>query len=189
MSGNSRFAFFILLVALLLAGRAEPVAACTCAINPSPAAEFDQAAAVFAGRVVRIDLREGPGAPPYSPVRVILEVETVWKGPLRSTIEVFTAVDEGACGFNFNVGWRYLVYARASGDALQASSCTRTAVLSHAGEDLAALEEGIQVIDGWRSGRTQAVLLLGLVAATLLLWVVRKVRREKVSRLRELLKD
>lgn len=187
MSNLNRFCLALVLVVVLLGMRIAPAAACTCAVNPSPGEEFDLSAAVFTGRVVQIDLLRGTGV--RTPVRVTLETETVWKGPVRNNMVVFTAIDSGACGFAFNVGWTYLVYARGPESALEVSSCTRTRVVSQAGTDLIDLGAGVRVLDGWQSGRTPAMLIVGLVLTITALWVVRRRRSAKISWLREQFKD
>ncbi len=177
MSKVERLIFSVLLVAFILSFNHRPAAACTCAINPSPEEELKLSTAVFSGRVVSTDLLPRLDTSSRHPVKVTLEVDTVWKGPERDRISVYTAIDSGACGFDFNVGWKYLVYARGSQNDLEVSTCTRTAMLSYAGDDLAALGEGVQIDNWWRSDQIPITISiwLGLVIVAILIVVTKRI--------------
>jgi hypothetical protein len=83
--------------------------------------------------------------------RVRLHVKTVFRGELAAddddddatdadkTVEIWTPF--GDCGFSFQVGETYLVYADddEESDVMSTGSCTRTRRLSDAGDDLAYL--------------------------------------------------
>ena len=77
--------------------------------------------------------------------RVRLRVRTVYRGEdldeddERKTVEVWTAF--GDCGFPFQSGETYLVYADQDeeSDVMTTGACTRTRRLSDAGDDLAYL--------------------------------------------------
>jgi hypothetical protein len=56
--------------------------------------------------------------------------------------EVVTAVSSATCGYNFEVGKSYLVYAGTFDGKLNVSLCSRTALIDQAGEDLQALGLG-----------------------------------------------
>ncbi|HYE17438.1 MAG TPA: hypothetical protein VEA69_03280 [Tepidisphaeraceae bacterium] len=116
-----------------------PVAvACSCLPNPPPAEALKAAGAVFLGKVTAIDR----GAGQFAGLTVTIEVDRTWKGPGEKTLTVNTASDGAMCGFTFEVGKSYVVYAHAEGKALSTSICTRTAHVDAAGEDLKALGEG-----------------------------------------------
>ncbi|MEW5930677.1 MAG: hypothetical protein AB1941_24720 [Gemmatimonadota bacterium] len=131
----------LLLSAALSAAPCPPAAArCSC-IPPRPPGEaLAQADAVFAGRVVSVTERreEDPGHPggPYLEVRIVPGRR--WKGAAADTVTVRTADNSAACGYAFETGGEYLVYA-AGEDALRVNLCSRTRPLADAGEDLAAL--------------------------------------------------
>lgn len=118
--------------------------ACKCAPR-AVAEELADASAVFEGRVTQIqDLSEGD-APQARQLRVTLALVRVWKS-LESveTVEVTTNIDSAACGFYFEQGRSYLVYARAdAGEPLRVTSCSRTRPMQDAAEDLAALGGGV----------------------------------------------
>lgn len=85
--------------------------------------------AVFSGQVLAIE-KSGK----YS-ARVKIRVEKLWKGILKDTYTVSTALISASCGYSFKVGEKYLVYAFADGtdDKLQVSSCSRTKLLTKSG--------------------------------------------------------
>src|SRR5712664_3796651 len=62
--------------------------------------------AVFSGTVVAIDRKPGDL---YVVVR--FKIEEFWKGALSKEATVFTGQGGGDCGYKFEVGQRYLVYA------------------------------------------------------------------------------
>jgi hypothetical protein len=53
-----------------------------------------------------------------------------WKGKRTKTVIITTASNSAACGFNFEVGQKYIIYAyRDSNKKLSTNLCTRTAAL------------------------------------------------------------
>ncbi len=113
---------------------------CSCIPPVPPREALGQSDAVFAGRVVSVTERreEDPGHPggPHLEVRIVAGRR--WKGAGADTVVVRTADSSAACGYPFEAGGEYLVYARGE-DALRVVSCSRTRPLAQAGEDLAAL--------------------------------------------------
>src|SRR6185295_14103296 len=71
--------------------------------------------------------------------RIRFKVRTVFRGKEEETLEVWTPF--GDCGFNFQVGETYLVYADddEESDVMTTGVCTRTRRLSDAGDDVAYL--------------------------------------------------
>lgn len=106
-------------------------AACDCSKLPVEEAVAD-ADAVFVGRVLgvnQLDDEEGSTRTP-----AMLLVEEQMKGDLPRAVLVFTAVTGSICGYQFEVGERYLVYARSGpvSDApalLGTNICMRTSPL------------------------------------------------------------
>jgi hypothetical protein len=74
-------------------------------------------------------------------VSVTLEVTTTWKGIAEKNVVVHTASDSAACGFNFEVGESYLVYAYRTGEegakdrTLATNICTRTRLAGDGAKD------------------------------------------------------
>ena len=123
------------LVALLAAGLAlyalaslsgaGPAHACSCAVAlGSPAEELAQADAVFAGVATSVKAHRKLFILPSSsdPVTVEFDVSHVWKGPQQETLTVKTVRSEASCGYEFQKGEWYIVYARNGETGL----CNRT---------------------------------------------------------------
>jgi hypothetical protein len=133
----------LLLMLVLAAIPSQQAYACSC-IPPAPPLEsMANSDAVFSGKVMRIDSDEAPIMNSADPVKVVFNVSRVWKGPEEGAIALSTARESASCGYNFVVGEEYLVYAYNSESGLTTGLCNRTMPLSSAGEDLAALGEGV----------------------------------------------
>ena len=119
--------------------------ACTCSLPDSGLSlkrqvsmALNESRAVFSGKV--LEVRED--AQTFSLV-VRLRVERFWKGSPKGEVRVFTWRGGGDCGYRFEVGESYLVYAHGAGDgSLSTNICQRTARLSEASKDLRALGRG-----------------------------------------------
>ena len=114
--------------------------ACSCMIPESPRDSLQKSDAVFSGKVVEIK-EENPSYPLISsmdPVWVSFEVDKVWKGP-RDPITIQTPQSSASCGYSFEKGESYLVYAYQNGNTLEVSLCSRTTLVSNAAEDLEEL--------------------------------------------------
>lgn len=148
---NVRRVFVVLICAtLLLATDARCAWACDCDVPPAAAA-IDGSAAIFAGEVT--SLRGlGPNVSGASTLAVTFAVSRVWKGDMQPTTTIFTAAGgTPICGYEFEEGQEYLVYARLAGTTLrytqpitglEVSFCSRTQPLANATADLAALGDG-----------------------------------------------
>jgi len=90
---------------VLLALATPPAAACTCTEPPPLQQEFDAAWLVFSGRVLEIQ------EDPFGTLAVSLDPIDRWKGPLSPGQLVVTPLNGGVCGFTFEVGQEYLVFA------------------------------------------------------------------------------
>jgi hypothetical protein len=133
-----------MVAALLLAGwgawAASPAYACSCIVSPPPQEALEDAEDVFAGEVLEITEAE---TDMYIDVRI--RVDQTWKGVDDPEVTVRTPDNSAACGFYFEVGQEYLVYTSEMEGEIQVSLCSRTALLSDAGEDLDALGNGMPV--------------------------------------------
>lgn len=166
----------------------EACLACSCLPPGSPTEERDKYAAVFRGRVTAVSQEQT--ARGFRVQRVTFEVDRAWKGPVTSTMTVYTGAGGGDCGYNFQQGADYLVYASQSqsdeflpANAFATGICSRTRPIAQAGDDLAALGPGnppapgsLPNLPSTGGGRmaaittalTPALLTLGLVAGLLL---------------------
>jgi hypothetical protein len=132
------------LVVLAVVWGARPVErayACSCMAPPPPAEARNGADAVFAGTVTGV-LQNAPLGTSNNRVMVSFRVSEVWKGANNPEIAVLTSGDSASCGFGFDQGGQYLVYAFIEEGRLTTNLCSRTNALAQAGEDLAALGEG-----------------------------------------------
>ena len=120
--------------AWLLPTRAE---ACSCVAPPAPKVALQRSTAVFEGKVVALERK-----PELHRLTARFEVSRVWKGELTTRAEVST-IDVGSmCGYGFEVGSSYVVYAAGEATGLSTSACTRTKVSADAKDDLTALGAG-----------------------------------------------
>lgn len=117
--------------------------ACTCAL-PFPTLTLKQqvkkaqkeSRAIFVGEVMQVV--QNPDA---SGVSVKFLVEKIWKGKLSREVNIFTGRGGGDCGYQFEVGESYLVYASGANESLSTTICQRTARRSGNG-DLKHLGKG-----------------------------------------------
>jgi hypothetical protein len=72
---------------------------------------------------------------------VEIQVDRSWKKARCGTVVVQTPSDSAMCGFGFEVGKSYLIYADMQKGKLSTNLCSRTRTIEEAGEDLAALGE------------------------------------------------
>jgi hypothetical protein len=71
---------------------------------------------------------------------VIVRATAVYRGPKQEKFEVKTGLGGGDCGFDFETGESYLIYARRNEKgALLTSTCSETRVVEYAGPDLRIL--------------------------------------------------
>jgi hypothetical protein len=127
-------AFRMIALAAVLAGlvSAEAALACTCAPPPGPQESLTSSDAVFTGTVVSVTPSGGSN-------QVVFQVESVYKNAKCGQVTIVTALDEAACGYTFQVGTSYLVYASRQQGKLSTGICSRTQPTSSASGDLTAL--------------------------------------------------
>ncbi len=115
--------------------------ACTCLPPGPPAQELAGSSAVFAGKVTSFSAPSTEGTSTDARTATF-EVSQMWKGARQGTIVATTPRDSAGCGFEFEVGREYLVYAGTTDGKLSVSLCSRTQQLSDAAADLQALGSG-----------------------------------------------
>jgi hypothetical protein len=118
--------------------------ACICVNSKTPAQEFEAVEAVFSGKVVEMtEIKTGEDV--LEGYLVKFSVEKSWKLINQSEVVIFTA-GVGMCGFPFDIGETYLVYAvRKDRKELTTRTCRKTAKLEYAKEELKDLEEREQL--------------------------------------------
>jgi hypothetical protein len=123
--------------------------ACSCAVPKPPLEAAADAAAVFRGEVTRVERLPRSTGGDYQ--RVTLRVNRVWKGNVAAEAVVYTGSNDGDCGIAFQQGTEYVIYAwalasdnlwNAPENSLGTGLCDRTAPVSQAADDLAALGPG-----------------------------------------------
>jgi hypothetical protein len=125
---------------------AQPVHACSCAATPPPLRALIEAKAVFVGEVLSketFEVTDKFGTQPV--VRVKFAVSRVWKGVEGAEAIIHTSAYEPACGYRFEKGKKYLVYAysdRWGLGVLETGICNRTKELRDAATDLRAISKG-----------------------------------------------
>lgn len=136
-----------------------PVFACSCIAPPPPQEARDQSAAVFAGTVKNINVPEGEIISSADPVGITFDVSDVWKGEVSETQIITTPRDSASCGYAFEMGMDYLVYAYEGEDGLQTHLCSRTTLLTADVEDLNALGDSTRPEAGRADSSTTSNLL------------------------------
>ncbi len=128
------FAFFTVL-------SASNVIACSCVPQGSESIEtqvkeaFTNSTAVFVGEVVEVI--EKPDA--FS-VEVKFKVVKSWKNEFEDTVSITTGRGGGDCGYHFEVGKKYLIYAGGDKHNLKTNICTRTSAFE-SNKDVAFLNK------------------------------------------------
>jgi hypothetical protein len=70
---------------------------------------------------------------------VVLDVKKSHKGAPGPHLEVITEVETAMCGYPFQPGRDYLVYAHRNGERLEVGLCSRTRPIAEAADDLRVL--------------------------------------------------
>ncbi|WP_051530041.1 hypothetical protein [Anoxybacteroides tepidamans] len=120
-----------------------PAYACDCVPPVSPKEAFAESKAVFAGKVVQIyeTKIEEPGLGKWPKRAVVLAVERTWKGVDETHVVVYTGFSNADCGYPFEVGEKYLVYAYGESD-LFTNICSLIKPLAEAKHDVNELGKG-----------------------------------------------
>lgn len=128
------FAFFTVL-------NASGVIACSCVLLGNESIEsqirgaYTNSTAVFVGQVAEVIEK---------PDTYIIEVRfknvKSWKNEFKDTVSITTGRGGGDCGYEFEVGKRYLVYANGDKNNLRTNICTRTSAFE-SNKDVAFLNK------------------------------------------------
>jgi hypothetical protein len=179
---------FMAAVILALTLGPAPVFGCTCAAPPqkvktaSELAAGTRADAIFEGKVESVELRWklkeaqiGDVIPTVATdldrdgpvILVSLEVLHSYHGDQRKLMPLSTGLGGGDCGFDFEVGKRYLVYAfKDEAGELSTNICTRTTRLEESRGNLAYLRGRRVVPAANKEGSTTTSKLCGRVVPT-----------------------
>lgn len=98
---------------------------------------------IFEGTVEKQELKNGPISAPSTAMSmtvqaahraVYFQVARAYRGLTSKVVVVLTGMGTGDCGFDFETGKHYLVYAdKIDADNLFTSICTGTSLMDHAG--------------------------------------------------------
>ncbi|WNR44156.1 hypothetical protein [Paenibacillus roseipurpureus] len=120
--------------------------ACSCALQPDPMKALEQSKVVFSGKVLEIQDKTLNIEGIMDRKRAVLfDVEQTWKGISQSQAIVLTNLGGGSCGYDFQVGETYLVYAFSythQPTMLETGICSLTKELSAADPDIAKIGAG-----------------------------------------------
>ncbi|MEX1014049.1 MAG: hypothetical protein WDZ80_02730 [Candidatus Paceibacterota bacterium] len=130
----------------LFALNTSSVSACSCIPPVPPTEAIEQSSAVFSGLVTNLENDEYSRDFNPNPVIVTVEVMDVWKGIDSSEVTLETARQSATCGYNFEEGEEYLIYAHGPNNDLSVSACSRTSLLSNAQNDIEELGDPIELI-------------------------------------------
>ena len=120
--------------AIILCWAADVAVACSCIRTPSPCASFNNTPIVFVGRVASVEedkveiMRFGQKQTVRTGLLAHFEIEESLKGIKQKTVDVATGGGGGDCGYPFQAGKRYLVYAYPNNGAEMESSIARTVI-------------------------------------------------------------
>ena len=146
------WAIRVLVLVVLSAIAFSEAQACTCAVGDGPACQETwrkSVDAVFLGRVENIELTHG--RPIFASdamsmtmmgglLRVTIAVEEAYRGSSEKTLQVYTAASSAACGYEFQKGRSYLIFASMTKDSrLTVSLCSATRPENRAEEDITYL--------------------------------------------------
>lgn len=138
-----------LVVGGIFLGSAARASACSCA-SSTVEAYFEKADVVFEGRVIAmepaVDDSTCTGFCDQA-VTVRLAVVQRWKGELGEEAIAHTRRSGAACGFPFETGQSYLVYAAVRGEGLLVHLCSGTRPRENAEEHLRFLQAGVVPLD------------------------------------------
>lgn len=127
--------YISLALTLFLLASAENSVACSCLVSPEPEKKqvqraFTDSTAIFSGEVFEIS----ESSADKDSVLVKFKVAKLWKSELNREVTVTTAKESAMCGYRFEIGKKYLVYANGLKDFLLVSNCSRTTNMSNKGD-------------------------------------------------------
>jgi hypothetical protein len=139
MISSSR-ALVCILVTLVAALRPGIASACSCMASALPCGSLE-GSSVFIGTVQsRSDSpQEGNANPSRSGYNFTIAVVEAFAGVKGEEVTVRTPTDTAACGYPFEIGQTYLIYATATQGGYSVSLCSRTRRISAASDDLALI--------------------------------------------------
>ena len=126
-----KFIFSTAVFAAFFISNHSEVFACSCVPSPENITieqqvkkEYDQSSNVFVGEVTEVIAK-----PDDFFVTVKFKIERTWSDKeFQKELAITTGKDDGSCGYAFEKGKKYLVYAFKDNNKLSTNICTRTSV-------------------------------------------------------------
>ncbi len=141
--------FYIMALAAVCLCSPRASLGCSCEMSGSALEELERRGAVFSGSVIEIIIEEDEI---WGTVHLVkFDVIEAWKGVEGQEITVYTASNEAACGYNFQMNKDYLVYANYNNKdtrlgIIGVGLCSRTKLLTDAARDLSELGTVVELI-------------------------------------------
>ncbi len=134
-----KYIFVAISVLVIIFATSSQIKACSCSWNPNPPCRaYGQADLIFDGIVLAVDrVRTNTNFPLRR--RAKIKVLRSYKGNSESLVYVYTGDGRSDCGFKFNKGTRYLIYANSYEGFITTSKCGRNTEFKAAKEELAYL--------------------------------------------------
>jgi hypothetical protein len=123
----------IIYSAIILSQLITLTLSCTCPPIGTIEEEFNKANSVFLGAVLDIKTQNNQNS-------VTFYILDGWKGVNGDQVNVVTAENSAACGFNFEKDKTYVVYGSKNGQ-INVTICSRTATLSDSLKDIEELDK------------------------------------------------
>lgn len=111
--------------------------ACSCH-QTSMQERFERSEAVFSNRVIETEVIQ----PNMFTMKATFQVDRAWKGLSEDTVTIMTPTQGSACGYFFEQGRSYLVYAFGDRHPLSTSSCGGAMPIETAAGHLVFLGQG-----------------------------------------------
>jgi hypothetical protein len=124
--------YISLALTLFLLASAEKSFACSCPRSLEPEKKqvqqaYTDSTAIFSGEVFEIS----ESSADKNSLLVKFKVAKLWKSELNREVTITTAKESAMCGYRFEIGKTYLVYANGLKDSLMVSNCSRTTNMSN----------------------------------------------------------
>jgi hypothetical protein len=118
-----------LLVGLIFVVGGQPALACSCAQSSKPQL-VERAGVIFTGEAKTFartwNFTRGCSVSSADPVTFSFEVRTVYKGDVPKNVDVHTVVSGASCGYEFETGKLYTVFASLIEGRLETNLCGGT---------------------------------------------------------------
>ncbi|HIW33427.1 MAG TPA: hypothetical protein IAA29_11635 [Candidatus Paenibacillus intestinavium] len=127
------FVIVVLLLSGVVVGEHKSAYACSCSMSSgSFEEELASSDYVFDGVVTNM-VGESSTTETYSsayPVEWTFQVNGSWKGEVTEAMTIYSAASSNSCGYEFNKGTRYAVFAKNIDDTIEVSYCSKTSMIT-----------------------------------------------------------